>query len=293
MASWLIDDRGRCWDTQSPELARSLLSSLTGEKLSTYAVKNLGFISVKEINGSSHIQLRPAVVKPIALAACLYWVGDRQRRLNRIAISFQEHQCRHRIFGSFQPAVAALAECVKVGQEDRSRKNSRQSLQMRDLPPGSPASELLQLWTSSGGAFDEVQLQAILHSVLHDRYFILEPGYCGDQLIIRDIGHNYRFFDAAWRARARGNRIEEMPDFCYGTWVADAYRRVLGAGEPQIDRIEAILDMAGAGLSRVRYTRVIVPFMTTDRRRLVLSTSAVHDIVEHVDGPGEYLGQVR
>jgi hypothetical protein len=292
MASWLIDDRGVCWDNQSPRLAERLQASLTGEPLALYCVKNLGFVAINDRVNSTHIKLRPAVVKPIALAACLYWVGDRQRRLGRIALSLHEHDWQHCIFDSFQSAVRALAQCVKSGQEDRSRSNSRQALRPQDLPSDSHVADLLRYWSGVGGRHDEQQLQTVLHSVLRDRYFLLEAHDPTGHLVVHDIGRNYRFLDTAWRARARGSRFEDLPDFCYGTWVADAYRQALDTGQPQIDRIEAVLDLAGAGLSRVRYTRVIVPFVTHDDRRMVLSTSAVHDIVENVDRPGQHLGQI-
>ena len=292
MASWLIDDRGTCWDNLSPDLAAYLKASLTGERLATYAVNNLGFIAIREVGGSTHIQLRPAVVKPVALAACLYWIGDRQKRLERIAISFHEHQWRHCIFGSFNSAVRALAQCVKVGQEDRCRLNSRRSVRPGDEALPGPVAALLQYWSQVGGLHDAVPFDHLLHSVLQDRYFMLSASGEDQQLIIEKIGSNYRMFDEGWRARARGCRVEDMPDFSYGAWVADAYRQALTTGEPQIDRIDAILDVVGAGLSRVHYTRIIAPFRTRDNRRLVLSTSVVHDLVEHIDRTGEHLSQV-
>jgi hypothetical protein len=292
MASWLIDDRGLCWDNDSPEFARRLMSSLTGERLATYAVNNLGFIAIREVGGSTHIQVRPAVVKPVALAACLYWIGDRQKRLGRIAISFHEHQWRHCIYGSFHSAVRALAHCVKTGQEDRSRLNSRRSLRPGAEPLPGPIDALLRYWSQAGGWHEAEQFENLLHSVLQDRYFLLAASGDEQQLYIEKIGSNYRMFDEGWRARAQGSRFEDMPDFSYGTWVAEAYRQALMTGEPQLDRIDAILDVVGAGLSRVHYTRIIVPFRTHDNRRLVLSTSAVHDLVEHIDRPFEHVGKV-
>ncbi len=292
MASWLIDDRGLCWDNDSPEIAHRLKSTLVGERLATYAVNNLGFVGIRDVGGSTHIQVRPAVVKPIALAACLYWIGDRQKRLGRIAISFHEHQWRHCIYGSFNSAVRALAQCVKVGQEDRSRLNSRRSLRPGDEPLPRQVDALLRYWSQAGGRHEADQFDNLLHSVLQDRYFLLSASDDAQQLYIEKIGSNYRMFDEGWRARAQGSRFEDMPDFSYGTWVADAYRQALISGEPQLDRIEAILDVVGAGLSRVHYTRIIVPFRTHDDRRLVLSTSAVHDLVEHIDRAGEHAGKV-
>ena len=267
------------------------MSSLTGDRLATYAVNNLGFIAIREVGGSTHIQVRPAVVKPVALAACLYWIGDRQKRLGRIAISFHEHQWRHCIYGSFHSAVRALAQCVKTGQEDRSRLNSRRSLRPDDGTSTRSSRRLAAVLVASwrlarGGTVRKPA--ALACSRIATSCWRLS----GDeqQLYIEKIGSNYRMFDEGWRARAQGSRFEDMPDFSYGTWVADAYRQALITGEPQLDRIDAILDVVGAGLSRVHYTRIIVPFRTHDNRRLVLSTSAVHDLVEHIDRPGEHVG---
>lgn len=293
MSSWLIDERGMRWDTMSRDLPAHLMSSLTGDRLALYAVNNLGFVEIRQLDKSStHIRLRPAVVKPVALASTLYWLGDHQDQLGRIAISFRDLQWRHMICESFAAAVRALAQCVKARQEDRSRLNSRRRLRPADAPRDGGIGALLGHWSETGGRHQPDRFAFLLRHELRERYFMLGTSPDQDQLMIEDIGRNYRMFDDSWRARARGSRFEDMPDFSYGTWVAHAYFQALRSGEPQVDRIEAILDLAGAGLSRVRYTRVIAPFVTRDRRRLVLSTSAVHELVEHVDGTLEHVGDV-
>ena len=56
MRSVLFDDRGEVWDARSRGLADDLQASIGGEELADYAIRNLGFVGVKETDGSLRIR---------------------------------------------------------------------------------------------------------------------------------------------------------------------------------------------------------------------------------------------
>ena len=56
---------------QFPSLAEALQASLSGDELSKYVVRNLGFVAASKSDGSVRLRLRPAVVSPTALSALL------------------------------------------------------------------------------------------------------------------------------------------------------------------------------------------------------------------------------
>jgi hypothetical protein len=56
MQTFLFDDKGETWDAKSPGLAEALQASLSGDELSKYVVKNLGFVSAtaSSVSRASH-----------------------------------------------------------------------------------------------------------------------------------------------------------------------------------------------------------------------------------------------
>ena len=99
MRSVVFDDRGEMWDAQSRTVWRDdLHASIDGEELVDYAVRNLGFVAVKEMGGSLRISLRPAVVSPIAFSALLYWLHDRP--VDRVLVSFFDREWSHEMLRS-------------------------------------------------------------------------------------------------------------------------------------------------------------------------------------------------
>ena len=69
-------------------------------------------------------------------------------------------------------------------------------------------------------------------------------------------------------AGRKGLRVEDQPDYFYGKWVAEAYRMTKGDGTPRLEDVDAIINKPGAGRSRVRYTRLIVPMQLSLGQRV-------------------------
>lgn len=102
----IFDDKGVAWNTHSPRLADALHSSIRGEALADYAVKNLGFVAAEATNASARIRIRPAIVSHGALIALYHWLHD--CTYDRILISSFEGNWSHRLLRSRADVLAHL-----------------------------------------------------------------------------------------------------------------------------------------------------------------------------------------
>ena len=143
MRSVIFDDRGELWDARSRRLAYDLNASIGGEELLNYAVRNLGFVAVKEIGGSVRISLRPAVVSPIAFSALLYWLHD--RIVDRALISFLDREWSHEMLGSRDDTMRRLMARVDFGRGTRDGDFLQQSLPLESLNQSSPLKGVLDM----------------------------------------------------------------------------------------------------------------------------------------------------
>ena len=127
----VFDDKGVAWDAKSPRFAEALDSSIQGEELADYAVRNLGFVAAEAIHASARIRIRPAVMSQGALAALLRWLHDCAH--DRILISSYERSWCHRVVRSRRDVLAHLTlDCERRNARampERLRVPGRQRLQ--------------------------------------------------------------------------------------------------------------------------------------------------------------------
>ncbi len=125
MGLMIFDDRGVAWDN-SPRLAQALHSSIRGEALADYAVRNLGFVAAEAIHASARVRIRPAIVSQGALIALFHWLHD--CTYDRILVSSFEENWSYRLMQSRADVLAHLVrDCgvTSLGENwARSRKVS-------------------------------------------------------------------------------------------------------------------------------------------------------------------------
>lgn len=273
MGSAIFDDQGELWDTRSPWLACELNASIGGEELVDYAVRNLGYVAVKELNGSLRISLRPAVVSPIAFSAVLYWLYDRPA--DRVLISFLEGEWAHEMLRSRKDAVRSLMARVEFGKGTRDGDFLQQNLPLDSLPQSSPLKSVLELWSASGGKFDRERLMPLLERALKGRFVLAQAVSDRPSLIIKDIGSGLRRPAQHWLARSIGNRVEDQPDYAYGKWVAGTYRDVLNKRVPDLGDVDAVISFPHEARQSFRYRRLLLPFIGEGDVEMILCASLV------------------
>lgn len=266
----LFDDRGEVWEGGSARLADALESSIVGDELTDYAVRNLGFVAVSETETMARIRLRPSIVSPVALSALLYWLHDRPK--DRFVLSFLESEWSHEVLGGRDPVLRRLMQRIETRPGDREGDFLQAPRPLHMLSRSSPLRAMLEIWSDSGGKYDRDLLHPLLEKALDGRFVVAEATSGGPDLMIKDVGSGMRGAARLWLSRSIGLRVEDQPDYAYGKWVAGAYRNVLVKGEPDLGDVDAVISFPQEARQSYRYRRLLLPFVA-DGRNIVLCTS--------------------
>lgn len=267
----LLDDRGAEWDAGSSLLAEALQASIAGEELTSYAVRNLGFVAVSDNERAARIRLRPAVVSPIAFSALLYWLHDHPRE--RCVLSFLDNDWSHEVVGGSNEAVHRLMQRVTVRTHDREGDFLQAPRPLYSLAQRSPLRAMLNIWSESNGVFDGERLHPLLEKALDGRFVMVEVASDSANLVIKNIGSGLRKPAQHWLARSIGLRVEDQPDYAYGKWVARSYRNVINSGEPDLGDVDAVISWPQQSRQSFRYQRLLLPFKTADNSAVLLGAT--------------------
>jgi hypothetical protein len=223
------------------------------------------------MGGSLRISLRPAVVSPIAFGALLYWLHDRV--VDRVLVSFLDHDWSHEMLRSRQDAVHKLMARVDLGQGAREGDFLQRELPLESLPAASPLRSVLDMWSASGGKFDRERIAPLLERALKGRFVLVEASPERPALLIKDVGGGLTKPAEYWLARSIGNRVEDQPDYDYGKWIACFYRKVVSTGVPSLSDVDAVINWPQHKRRSFRYRRLVIPFREPDRTTMLLCAS--------------------
>jgi hypothetical protein len=277
MRSVLFDDQGEMWDSAFRRLP-DILQGLGATEALNYAVRNLGYVALTEANGSVRVRLRPAVVSPIAFSALCYDLAE--IKADRILISCLDRGWTHKLFGTLQEAMRHMLDLLPVIDSDRAHDFKSRSRSIDRIPDSNPLAALFKLWQESGGPIQHERLDRLIRDGLQGRYVIVQTGQSRADVFLREVGRGFLSYDDQWLSRSQGLRVEDQPDYFYGKWVAEAYRMTKGDGAPRLEDVDAIINKPGAGRSRVRYTRLIVPLQLPSATECLLGASLIDPAID-------------
>ena len=284
MRSVVFDDQGEVWDAKSRKLAHDLNASIEGDELTDYAIRNLGFVAAKDLNGSLRISLRPAVVSPIAFSALMYWLHD--RTADRVLISYCDREATHEMTRSRDEAVRKLMARVDFGQGARDGDFLQEDLPLDDLPQSSPLWDVLEAWRDSDGKFDRERLAPLLERALNGRFVLVEASPERPAMVIKDVGSGLSKPAEYWLARSIGNRVEDQPDYDYGKWIANYYRDVVTRGAPRLGNVDAVINWPQQSRRSFRYQRLLVPFSGEGNSTMLMAASLADPAINLRVKPG-------
>jgi hypothetical protein len=266
----LFDDRGQTWEGGSLRLADALESSIAGDELTNYAVRNLGYVAVSETATMARIRMRPSIVSPVAFSALLYWLHDRPK--DRFVLSFLESEWSHEVLGGRDDVIRRLMQRIEARGNDREGDFLQVPRPLHLLSGSSPLRAMLSIWSDSGGKYDRERLHPLLEKALDGRFVVAESKN-GPDLMIKDVGSGMRGAARHWLSRSIGLRVEDQPDYAYGKWVAGSYRNVLLRREPDLGDVDAVIAFPHEARQSYRYRRLLLPFVGDGTSNIVLCTS--------------------
>ncbi len=123
------------------------------------------------------------------------------------------------------------------------------------------------------------QLKAACDRILSGRYTLATASGSGRPVRIVGIGTSYTHFNSKFYDRAVGLRFEDGPDVEYGRWIAHTMAQALDSMEGSFSEVDAEVRYSSNPL-RIRYDRMIIPFVDQRGQRFVLSTSSMRNDID-------------
>jgi hypothetical protein len=249
----LIDDRGKVWEPHSLALRSRLRASIDDVELREFAILNLGFIGLAISKGTVRIQLRPVLAKPAALGALYLWLH--QRAPERVVVTWYNGRWQDEIIGWHHDGWRRIT-CLLESPEHPTQGFSRGTIPLDRLTTENPLRHVLE--DASRLASIVANPARMLPAPLCDRFVLLMEDD-NRELRVCDFGSTMMSRSPQWQRRARGRRVDDLPDWSYGQWVADAYREVRRSGRPLLEEVAAVIDWPELGTLSHAYWRLIVP----------------------------------
>lgn len=250
-----------------------------------YALRNLGYVQV-EHGRASRIRFRPSVVHEIAFAQAVAWLADTPSE--RVIVSWLEDDWRDELFGTKEAAIGRIVELSSPYRVDTSRFRSKEA--RIDAVDMIPLARLVRAWTALGGVYDRERLAGLFEKVLDRRYLVAKERENSRWLSIAEVGAGLVLYNVDWRVRLEGLRVDDMPDYAYGRWVAEGMRQAQRRGAPIHTEVDAMVRSSGGGLKRTRYRRVVLPFKDRNGHSVLVSASLFDDRIDLGTGKRSHVG---
>jgi hypothetical protein len=267
VSALLIDDRGKIWDPHSLVLRSRLHASLEGRELIAYAISNLGFIGLGLTKESIQIRLRPVLVRPAALGTL--YVRLHMHARQRIVVTWYNGRWQDEIIGWHHDGWRRITRLLE-SPEQPGPGFSRRHITPDQLADNNPLRRVLERASDLAGII--ANPTEALPAGLANRHILLIEDDNRD-LRVCHVGSALMSRSPQWQRQARGRRIDDLPDWHYGQWVADAYREAARSDRPLLEEVAAVIDWPKLGTLSHAYWRLIVPGVGSDGRKRLLGVT--------------------
>jgi hypothetical protein len=270
----LIDDRGKAWPDNSEMLARRLGYREPDFDAPAYAVRNLGFIHVRQHEEGVRVSLRSGTFSLLSLTAALYLLLD--RRPPRIVLAvFWGEDWSYEMFtslGAFTERTEDLAAGEPVAGRPRWLAVEKKLDALRK-PAFRTVRSVVDLWKANRGRLNEDLYQALQRADLLERAVLVRKLPRSSRLVYEHFGVGIKLVRPCETFVMVGRDAHDLPDKEYGGWVAETYSEALSGRRLRLDGIRATISTSQAATLRVRYDRLLMPWLRGGSDLFVLGLS--------------------
>ena len=270
----LIDEQGEPWFAGAPELRRRLGAIAAGDDISAHAVREHGFVMVRERAGSVHVSLRPERVRRPALATLFYQLAE--ARPERLVLSYLGCDWQHEVVGSAHEAMLRVEDLVASSAGWRPGAGyivQRHSLIPRRHPSLQQLAPLLAVWHLLGGRSPGPLPEVLVRFGFLDRSVIVRNPARSGRMVFEHRGKAFTFYQPCWNLLAMGRDVEDQPDRDYGKHTARCYREAFAEDAPRFEAVDAVIRTPGHEVRRSRFDRLILPWRMSDGERVATGIS--------------------
>jgi hypothetical protein len=250
----------------------------------SFAVKNLGFIKFEVIQQSVvEIELHPRNVELPALLAAQQQILS--CRVNLFRIRYFDTAWHSEIFPAADRIVERLSElCTPQFVPPPTERFLVETKDFSTLLDDEHHwfRPLAQKWRMSFGQFDPGVISLAVNNQLLSRMMIIGVRQRDRDPVWRFIGEGHQWIGGQYRLQGVGEKVANMPDKDYGSWVTEFYKSVARAGQPRFDIINGAIryeDETGRPEKIIRYERLLLPWKTPSSEMLVTMCSKLIDPV--------------
>lgn len=275
--SMMVTPEGQWMLEDSTEFRAALGDPNPDYDAALFAVRNLGFIKFQILDGSIvEIELHPRNIGLPALLAVQQQLLSSQVRLFRI--KYFDTAWRSEIMTSSERAISRLSElCAPAFAPPPRERFTAEPRNFSSLfdDENSPLRPFAQKWRVSFGYFDPSVISFAIDHQLLSRMMIAGVRPRTMDPVFRFIGDGFKSLDDEYPFHAIGERIENLPDREYGSWVAEFYKSVARTAQPHYDIVTAAIEARPASnkFFITRYERLLLPWKTPSDEVLVTVVS--------------------
>jgi hypothetical protein len=270
----LIDERGRRWPDRSWELVRRLGRFDPRLDLSTFAVRERGFIHIRPQENGARVALCAGRFGLETLAGALYEL--KERRFPRILLAMLvEEEWFYEMLGSAWE-FAERAEHLLAGggvMERHPWLAAERDLAALDLPVFSSLRPIVELWRAHRGRLPAELEQTLAAQGLLERMILVRRHAQTSRLVFAHFGGEIECVRPGQNLLLLDRDVDDQPDREYGAWVAKAYSESFAVAVPGLRSIRASVRVSDTTSAQGRYDRLTLPWRGAGNERFVMGIS--------------------
>jgi hypothetical protein len=236
------------------------------------------------------ISYRPRAVRPRALLRAVQLL-DGARAGDRHVLKAGVEGGQTTLVGNRAAAIEHLMGAITDAQSTRHGDFSSQR-RLAGAAMNDPAfARLGEAWLEARGRKRQGLMEAV-REASGGRYLEVEPQQGASRLILGAVGDGYSLYGSGWKSMAVGGLFEDMPDFEYARWAAQAYREAYRTGEPIFEEVSATVRLLRRGRLRLTYRRVILPVGSGEHPTRLLGATLDQRVTQLPLGADDEFGDV-
>jgi hypothetical protein len=238
-------------------------------------------------SGAMEIRYTPNSIKPMAMLRVVELLGQCERVV--LVPGFSDRDAP--LISRRTAAIERLTRMASEAQSTRSCDFRSQRHALGTAVAHAAFAPIYRAWRASGGRALGNLLEAVREASA-GRYLEVVPREGATKLMLAAVGNGYSLYGNGWKSVAVGGLFEDMPDFEYACWAAQAYREAFRTREPIFEDVAATVRLCRAGPLRLEYRRLILPIGSSDDPTLLLGATLQQNVTRLPVRAGDEVGDV-
>jgi hypothetical protein len=270
----LISDKGDELPASAGALSYLLDYPAPDFDIVSYAVRNCGWLHLRESRQLFRIRLRPEAFTRAAFDRAVERMVMAPKG-TRFVFDHEERVPATDVLLNLNDAVAHLEDLMRFADETSVRAtffSEELSLGRLRHPKRRVLRDLIKSWKRDRGVLP-TELAAPFRAVGAGERFVV-ANTTRRRCTVAQFGMGITVFGPRWSEQVVGRELEEQPDSRYGERSAETYHEVFRTEAPRFELIDAVIRPSDdRPVQRCRYERLVLPWRSATGDMFVSGTS--------------------